>query len=776
MDRRELIRRLLATFVVELDEHTQALERDLLALERAPERDRGRLAASLFREAHSLKGAAQSVELPIVVSACHRAEELLLRARDGVSPLAPDQVQLLLLVTDALRDAGQRVRQGERLERSPLEALIPRLDEALRDRPAPPAEARLAKGGMPSEAGPDDAPSPTEAPTPAGESPSGRPDGGPAEPPWGRSDSPGAAGHPEAEVLHDGFVRVPASKLDRLLVRSTELLLARSRAAVRSRDLRELDTLVTQTIARWDAAEAALVGAQPAVARGPKGAPARAAPALSRARRSVVHVRAALERLDTALRADHELLRQAAVALEDEVRRVRMVPFSEACAGLERAARDLARASGKEVELVVEGGSVELDRAVLDSLRDPLLHMVRNAVGHGVEPPAERARLGKPAQARVVISARLRGDRVEVAVTDDGRGMDAEAIRRRATELGVPIPEGERALLQLVVTPGFSTASGVTVLEGRGVGLDVVHHAIEAMHGVLDITSTPGEGARFVLFVPMTLATVRALLVRVASQIIAIPSASIEQLLRVGPADLRTMGGRDVCMFDGAPLPLVSLARLLGLHAEPPEGRIPVVVMGAGTSRVGVAVDELYAEQEVVVRSLGPRLANLRPFSGATLLASGQVALIVSPADIMGAGLGDGAERLLPDEGTREPVRKRLLVAEDSVTTRTLVRSILESAGYDVVAVKDGAEALAHLNERGADLLVADVEMPNMDGFTLTEAIRASARLRDLPVVLVTSLESEEDRARGLKARADAYLTKSAFDQRLLLQTIAQLL
>jgi two-component system chemotaxis sensor kinase CheA len=455
-----------------------------------------------------------------------------------------------------------------------------------------------------------------------------------------------------------------------------------------------------------------------------------------------------------------------------------MLPFAEACEGLERAARDLASDTGKEVDVVIAGADIELDRSILEALRDPLLHLLRNAIDHGLETPVQRQAAGKPGRGRVVIEAALQGDRVRITVADDGRGLEVGAIREAAARRKLPPPADEREAARLIFSPGFSTTRLVTKLSGRGVGLDVVKSRIEGLHGSVSCKLEHRPGLAVVLDVPLTLTTIRAVLLVAGGQVYALPQAHIETMLRVGPGDLRSMEGHEVLSLGGTPVPVAPLTDLLGL--PPPATtaeKTAVVVLKVGDHRLAIAVDELRAEQDILVTNLGARLRRVRHFGGATLLPSGRIALILNAAELLRTAFQRTSSASLAQRlTTRAPDRKRLLVVDDSVTTRTLVKSILEAAGYAVQAAADGNEAWQLLQERGADLVVSDVEMPRMDGFDLTAAIRRSPRFRQLPVILVTALESEVDRMRGMEAGADAYLPKSAFDQRNLLETVSQLL
>jgi two-component system chemotaxis sensor kinase CheA len=368
---------------------------------------------------------------------------------------------------------------------------------------------------------------------------------------------------------------------------------------------------------------------------------------------------------------------------------------------------------------------------------------------------------------------------VEVTVADDGGGLDLAAIRERAQQKNLPEPADDRELARYVFLPNFSTAPIITEISGRGVGLDAVRTQVETMRGAVDLAFEESRGTRFVLTLPLTLTTLRVLLTRTRGQTFAIDNAAIERLMRIGSDDLRSIEGRDVLALGGPPTPVVSLADLLDLPAEETiqaDRRFPLVILAAGGQRVGLLVDELLAEQEVMVRALGSRLAGLRAVTGALVLPSGGVALILNAADLVRRALRHVPSRPTMPVASQIASKGRLIIADDSVTTRTLEKSILEAAGYEVTVASDGLEAWRLLQEKGADLLVSDVQMPRMDGFDLTAAIRNSQRFRRLPVVLVTGAESESDKTRGLEVGANAYLLKSAFDQTTLLETIRQML
>jgi two-component system chemotaxis sensor kinase CheA len=783
VDKAKLMQRLMATFLDELEEHVRSLNQDLLALEKTSSmEERAERLRTLFRTAHSLKGAARSVNIGVIEGACHRLEEILAGARDGRLVLAPELFVLLFATADGFEEAAMRLREQQDLTGSPLADLLSRLDHAVAGTAPPvgpgPESPRLIPAPPPPPAVKAAPPTPPAPPSPAPVLPAPAPPAPPA---------PVAEAHAEP-AAPAGSVRVPAEKLDTLLARIGELLVARRRVEARVDDLKTLQDFVAQWRGDWQRVEKLVVKFLDQEEDGPsagrngagRGLPRRALRVLRQTGDHLRRLEKDLERLTTRLAGDGHLLRQVAGPLDDEVRRVRMLPFAEACQGLDRMARDLALAAGKEVDLAIEGGSVELDRSVLEGLKDPLRHLVRNAVDHGIEAPEKRRSAGKPPRGRVTITAALRGAQVEVTVRDDGRGLDLDALREQARRRKLSESIDEAELAHLIFLPGLSTARIITDVSGRGVGMDVVKSRVEALHGTVDLASTPGRGVCFTLTVPLTLTTLRAVLVGVGGQTFAFAGTNVQKLVRIRAADFRSVAGRDMLSLGGTPLPLAELAGVLGLPtaARAPAEYLPVLVVAAGDRRMAFAVDELLAEQEVVVKSLGPRIRHLRLVSGATLLPSGRIALVLNAAHLVRSALGRApAPRPAAAPGEAAPAaRKRLLVVDDSVTTRTLEKSILEAAGFEVATAVDGKAAWAVLQEQGADLVVSDVDMPQMDGFALTEAVRGSKRFHDLPVVLVTARESEQDKARGIEVGADAYLVKSAFDQKNLLETIAQLL
>jgi two-component system, chemotaxis family, sensor kinase CheA len=450
-------------------------------------------------------------------------------------------------------------------------------------------------------------------------------------------------------------------------------------------------------------------------------------------------------------------------ALQDAAIQTRTLPFGSITGPLPRALRDIAGAEGKEVELVVRGTETELDRVILEGLSEPLVHMLRNCVAHGIEPPAERLAAGKPACGRVVLAAEQRGGLVAVIVTDDGRGVSPELVAQAGRE---------GSLVDILATPGFSTSTEVSGLAGRGVGFDVVKAHVESFGGSLQVESEPGGGMSVTLLLPLTLALLDVLLVERGPHVFGVPLASVQEAVAV--TETLSLTGRKALELHGASVAFGDLAEVLGAEAPPLPPRAPALVVAAGGRRMALACDRLIGESEVVVKPLGPLLASVTGYLGAAILGDGRVALLLDPSAVTSAS--PRVRRAEPAEAVPADAARTLLVVEDSFMVRELQRSILEAAGYHVVTARHGVEALEQLAAHGEiELVVTDVDMPEMDGLTLTEAIRASAEWRALPVIVVSSRHSEDDRRRGVEAGADAYMVKDSFDQHALLDTVARM-
>jgi two-component system chemotaxis sensor kinase CheA len=708
----DLLRDLMQTFLAEAEEHIQTINGFLLQLERAPEDARRKeLLQDAFRAAHSLKGASRAVSLPDIEALANAMESVLQQARDANLPLTANTCDVFYAMLDAVK-------------------------QLLEGQPADVDGLRTRLNNVVGEAIALELPAQVEAPAPV------------------------------ASV--EETIRVSVNKLDDLMAQVGELLVSKITAEQHLADMQA----IRFRLAQWPEAWREIKMLLPRV-NGDTGL--QLTDVLTRHYEQLQSLTQDINDLHQTVGRDTLRLGMVTNSLQDEVRRVRMVPFDTLALGLERAVRDAARSEGKQVAFRIEGGEVELDKKVLETLKDSLLHLLRNAVGHGIEEPEVRAVMGKSAEGQVTLTVQPRGGEVRITVRDDGRGFDLAALRR-ANGAALDETASDSDVIALAFQPGITTAASVTVLSGRGVGLDVVRDQLEAVQGRISVNNNPGSGVAIELIVPTSLAMTRGLLVRVGGERYVLPLLSIEKIVEVHSSF--AVSGKTMLTVDGAPLPLVSLAAVLGRPvAEIPANPLAVIIAVA-EQRLAVLVDDALTEQELAVKSFSQPLRRVRNVSGAALLGNGEPVVILNPADLIKSAQGVPMQNVVIHNKQAEAETRvaHILVVDDSITTRTLEKNILEAANFHVITATDGLEAIKRLKDNTIDIVVSDVQMPNMDGIALTRHLRDSGDYKSLPIILVTSLESREDRERGMVAGADAYIVKRGFDQAELLATIQRLL
>lgn len=709
------LRQLRDTFRVEAAEHVQSIASGLLALEKAPPGLLRDIVEKVFRDAHSLKGAARAVEFRDIERLCQTIEDVFADWRRGHSEPGPEALDDVHRALDAIGSAL-----------APAAAAAPMFSAQS------PLSAAIAESA-------------------------------PAE-------------------TADTTVRVPVVKLESCLAQAEELVGAKLMASRRAAQVRELGS----DLAQWEGAWNALQPHVQSVRAGQGDAAAALRKVLDFLEWNAAVVRQATRRadlLDQETRADQHRVARMVDELLGESKLLLLLPFASIAGAFPRLVRDVCREQGKQVDFRIEGESVELDKRILQEIKDPLIHLLRNCVDHGVETPAARRAAGKPEQGvvRIVVDHAGPGQ-VRILVVDDGAGIDARRVARAAVERGL-LNEADAAALDdegvypLVFASELSTRDAVTDISGRGLGLAIVREKAEKLGGHVKVTSEPGRGSAFTITVPSTQATFRGILFKAAGQLMVLPTLQVERVLRLDPQDIRSVERRDTFLLEGRTVPLVRMADVLELPPAPsalPD--IQVLVLGNGDQRVGFVVDDVLDEQEVLVKPLRRPLARVRNVSGATVLASGQVAPVLEPSDLLRSARRAGAPRQWVIEPQQPAHKGHVLVAEDSITSRLLLKTILEAAGYRVRTAVDGADALAVLRRYKVDLLVSDVEMPGLNGFELTCRVRADETLKELPIVLVTTLDSQEDRERGMEAGANGYVIKGSFDQSDLLAVVGQLI
>jgi len=725
--------RFLKTFVLEAQERLGRIEQGLVRLER--ESADLELFNQLLREAHTLKGSARMIGLMAVDDLAHRLEEVFAVVRDSGQPPSRQLIDVMLEAADALKALVKEAAGG----------------------PAAPDTADLIKrmarlGGQSAAAAPR---------TPAGQ-------------PLSLSVPGETRSQARAQRVagSEHTVRVEVGKLEKLSNLTLDLLstyeqMKRADEGLNhaAQEVQRLRRALAELAVRLEGAERHPARTA-AVARDLAGA----ASQQHRVAEALVSVRQGFEA--DAHRADLviEELRELAIDLH-------MLPISTVFDAFPRPVRDLAAEYDKEVQFLTTGGEVKLDKRIIEEIGEPLLHLLRNAVVHGIEPPEERERASKPRRGTIEISAAARANRILVAVRDDGAGMDVEALKSKAVERGLLDEAAARQLthqqaLELAFQPGLTTARMITDISGRGVGMDVVRAVARRLNGTVDVVSRPGAGCTVTLELPLTVAIMHVILVRAGGCQMAMPSSFVRTVLNAS-------GNGDAARsfaLDGETLPLVSLAALMELSPNGRNGSHQrIVAIQAAGEKIGLTADEVLEEREVVLRPLGPHLSGQRKVMAATLLSEGEVVAVLDIPGLVEAAKSYHAQAQPTTAAAGRKPRPAVLLVEDSVITADIERALLEQAGYDVVVAGDGVEALARLGERRFDVVVADVEMPRMDGFTLLERLRGSADYARLPVVIVTSRHSPQDKRRGLELGASAYIGKGTFDQNVLLDTIQRL-
>jgi two-component system chemotaxis sensor kinase CheA len=727
----EEMAKLVAQYVVEAADEVDEAGKLVLALEANPS-DAAAL-NSLFRAAHSLKGSGMTYGLSAVSDVAHQMETVLAAVRDGRIAAAARVTNALLTGIDALKDLFARAGQGKPVDKAPEGVL------------------RLLHDVAANITTADVAPDPAHA-----------------------------TSAPRVQVPATETIRVRLNKLDRLVNLAGELTIVRN---------------------AWEAAGQGSEGhAAAAVALRRQWQSLR--DQLRRLRQGQEQLREQgwideyeafgarlnalseeLEAASTRVVAAASAAQAATAALQDAVMNIRMVPVAALFNTAPRMLRDLTADKQKSIDLQVSGEDTELDKRLLEMMTDPLMHLLRNAADHGIEPIAERIAAGKPQAGVIQLSAEHRGGHIMIILRDDGRGMDPRKLAATAVARGlVAERDAERLSTEqahaLIFHPGFSTKEEVTAISGRGVGMDVVQSNIDALKGRIEVESAPGIGTTFRVLLPLSLSVIQVVLVDTGGRSFCLPATAIAEIIRVAGGDARLDDGKATVRYRDRDVPILRLSDLLGFENHRPLAESEIVIATGLEGTVGFVVDRAVAEQTVLVKQLGKLLKRVPHVAGATVLSSGRVAVILDMHSLAIAALRHGGQwvDVLPSAAAEVP-RRTLLVVDDSLTTRELIRGLLEAAGYDVVTARHGREAwdLLQTSTR-PDLVVSDVSMPEMDGYQLTSKIKGDERLSRLPVVLVTSLSKPEEEARGMEAGADAYIVKGAFNQTGLLARVEALI
>lgn len=799
---------LMSIFREEAADHLAALNDSLMQVEMLEGDARLERLTDMNRYAHTLKGAARAVGLGLIETISHYLEEIFLAAQQGRTILNADTADWLY---DGL-DLIQQTLDGTPIDEEVIAEVLMHLEQLVLalpttlDKPLTPHNSGEPDIAMrkPLRSEPMETPAIPQEPAPPKRkatqthSTTERTLEAGAVPPFSMAPAAGDAHHPpvaggsttntQTLMLRapEETIRVSVSKLDSLMAEASELIVARMQGETHERSVADMRRLHARWRREWRSVRTAYIRMarrmQDMQTRGNATEVATLFRFLQSNEDYLTQIGRELAQLSQRLVADDMHLGALADHLQDTVAALRMMPFETILGGFQRMVRDLARDTGKQVHLDIAGANVEIDKTVLDALKDPLMHLLRNAIDHGIEPPSQRQAAGKSPVGHILLSVEQRGTEIVIRVQDDGRGLDLARIRRKAISIGL-LTEAEANTMSdddarmLIFESGFSTSDQVTSISGRGLGMDIVRDRVESLRGRVHVQSASGEGTTTTLNVPVSLTRIRAILLRAGDEDYAVPSTLVMRMQSLPRSEIFTAEGREMIHVNERPMPLVSLAALLEAPGAPErEDELNIMALQSGDKAVAFEVEKLYSETELVLKPLGREIANVPYISGAALLGSGEVLLILDASALVRQASGSSLPtRRIPLSGSASQAaarRLRVLVADDSITTRTLEKNILEAVGFEVHVAIDGEEAWDILGGFTPDVIISDVEMPKMNGLELTRRVKSHTHTRDIPLILLTSLGKPEQREEGLRAGADAYLVKSRFDQGELLETI----
>ena len=770
----EIRQKLINSFKAEQKERVQNITEGLLALEKSSnETERQKLLETIFREAHSLKGAARAVNQTLVTSIGHGLESLLIEIKEDRLDFSASLFDLMYQSLDAIELVMHQLDTGDASTPATVLALLTKLEEAV-------AAAKSDESPTPTKV--DLQPSPPvltdKLPATPEPQPHSHPNGAANAVKQQTSVNP-ANGHGEETI------RVSVNKLDALMAQFSELIGVKIRAEQRLTELQQQQQLTTDWQKSWQMLRGNYNRLHSQKVREAQEISKDVASIIDFSTKNQDYLRDIGAQTKTLYRQfSNDVMRLSLIIdeLQEEIKRIRMLPLTTITTTFGRMVRDLAREQNKQIKFTIIGGETELDKRVLELVKDPLIHLLRNAVDHGIESSQERRESGKSDEGLITLEAAQQGNNVIITVSDDGQGLDLPQISQAAIHKGVLTPDEAQKLspdeiAQLIFKPGFSTRKIITDLSGRGVGMDVVRQNVQELHGALSVDFQPKQGTKFVLTLPLTLASSRGLLVQAGKQTFAIPLNSVSRMIQIEHHDISSINGRAVMTYQGKPIALAWLSQLLELTKTPQTtNQLMVVIIQVAEKQLGLVVDNLVGEQEIVVQSLGKQLVKVGGIAGATVLGTGEVILVLHLPDLVSLAVKTISTTVLEPDQTNKHPQKTILVVDDSITTRTLEKNILEAVGYEVKLATNGKEALNALTPTSLpDLIVSDVDMPQLDGFELTAQLKGNAQYKDIPVILVTSLESTAHKARGIEVGADAYIVKNNFDQGNLLDIVKQL-
>ncbi|MDD4603196.1 MAG: response regulator [Bacteroidales bacterium] len=711
---------LLNDFKIEASEHHQAIINGLIALEKNPLLPVAQpLIETTFREIHSLKGAARAVNQLEIERLCQTMESVFHKVKDGVLPLSSAHFDILYQATDMLDIMLREVENKEKsITANMLSQMMKRLEMIIMGKMSPQ---------------PMDFPTPPPPPNREQKMPEIVSEQVPVTLPISEPK--------EIQYASKDTVRITTAKLGTLLREAEEFISVKATLGYYIREIQKQQN----------------------------------------------------QKISAILREMDQFHRSVSRMIDDlllDIKTTLLYPFSTLLEIVPKIVRDLGKEYNKEINLIIQGGEIEIDRRILEELKDPMIHLIRNCIDHGIETQQVRKKAGKSSAGILEIKIRQEsGNHVVLSIHDDGAGIDREKVVQSAIKMGILRKEAaekmtDREVNGLIFRSGISTSPFITDISGRGLGMAIVGEKVAKLGGNIAIVSVPGQGTTFLITLPVTISNFRGILVKVNESFFIIPTTGVERAIRISKNEIQTVESKQILLLNNESVALVKLGDVLGIPSRKgkknEEIPLQVLILSMGQKRIGFIIDEVHGEQEGMIKDMGPQLVHVKNITGVTLLGNGQVIPILNIDELMESAtrisIVQPAEEISGEEEAIEHHQKYILVAEDSITLRLLLKNIIESDGYLVKTAIDGMDAFQLLKNEVFDLVVSDVEMPRMNGFELTAKIRKDKTLTETPVILVTALDTAEDRQRGMESGANAYIVKGSFEQSNLLETIHRLI
>ncbi|MBV7272421.1 response regulator [Clostridiaceae bacterium UIB06] len=741
----EFLKRLRSTFNIEAHDHLKSIFLSLLELEnKYNTEEQTAIIETIYREFHSLKGAARAVNLREIETICHKLESIFSSIKKGKLNLntemfdrfndAVNTIEDILSLPDyEIKDISNIIENLEKIEHSEAENSSTEIIDRNKDKsryfsiPKELNEKAIDKNIVISDN-------------------------------FNINNDIQVHKDKEIKILDDKnnkVIKVPKDKLDSLLIQGEELLYAKLSAFQRSKEIRNIKGLLD----------------------------------LWKKKNANEYIRELENSVDTLLKcaeSDAKTIELMTDSFIEDIKDIMLLPFSYIIEMFPKMIRDLSKEIGKDIEFVVNGIEIEVDRRILEEIKHPLMHIIRNCIDHGIEKPEHRH--GKQTKGKISLNiTQISSDRVKIEISDDGAGIDINEIKMKAVKKKFLTEEEARNIddeiaKMLIFKSSFSTSDIITDISGRGLGLAIVYEKVQKLRGFLDVVTERQKGTKFTIVLPITMSTNRGILIRISKQIFLIPTGNVEKVLRIKKDEIRVIENRPTILFNGLIIPIFNLKDALEIRDNSNEDsskeEIILLIVGGIERSIAFSADDIIVEQEILVKRFNKQLKRVRNISGATILGSGQVVPILNVEDLIKTcvKIGNKSLDIIKDKNEDGGEKKSIIVVEDSITSRTLIKNILETQGYLVKTAVDGLQGWNLLKSERFDLVITDVEMPKMDGFQLTSKIRGDNETTEIPVILVTSLESREDKERGIDVGASAYIIKSDFQQSNLLEIVKRLI